>query len=191
MVRMREIIADYSGNVDGLSVHYYMESESSAFQQRNNARAFYAAITEHLTPSTTVTIRTTGNVVNSTDGAVVDSWSDSTSMTEDGTNTTDLAVAQATQVFVRLRTTLFWEGRRVQGGLYVPGLSVDRLTANGELDEAARADFETSANNLLLFTDEGRVIWSRPQPGRDGTLAGVTAAQVSAELSTQRRRRRA
>ena len=95
-------------------------------------------------------------------------------------------------------------GRQNRGRTYLPGIPNNVIEDNGRLTEAARADFQTAAQDFITAmaadTDQAFSVFSRPTydppragtsdptPPRTGHFTPITTALVDARVDTQRGR---
>lgn len=80
-------------------------------------------------------------------------------------------------------------GRRVRGRTYLVPLSNRAFDNEGTLDEGARTTLQVAANVLVLSTDLGLCVWSRPVNGVGGSSHLVTGAIVADKSAVLRSRR--
>lgn len=80
------------------------------------------------------------------------------------TNTSNMVPA-ANNMLLRLGTAGFTRGRRIEGKLYIPGLVVPNLQADGTLTASAVTSFANQAKAAFLPASPGAqpalVVWSR------------------------------
>lgn len=184
---MYEVITRWSsgGSSGGLTIMYADQAVNLA-DLRTALGTFWNALDNSLTTSTTWTVDTGGRTLDETTGTLTGFWSEPTVQAGVGA-LSGSAVANASQVLVRWRTTAIVAGRLVQGRTYVPGLGAG-LLANGEIAGTTRNGMAAAAENLA-DSASSISIWSRPKAGRPGSLHPVSSGDVWGELAVQRRRR--
>ncbi len=134
------------------------------------------------------TIPSSGDVFNSETGAVFDSWAGGSDQVIPGTATGTWAAG----VGVRIRwfTAGFVAGRRVVGTTFVVPLAAGVFGDDG-LPSVSLVDGLKGNAEILIDDMVGSFyVWSRPVPGRVGTVHAILSASVPRAVTSLASRRR-
>lgn len=97
-------------------------------------------------------------------------------------NTSNMVPA-ANNMLLRLGTAGFTRGRRIEGKLYIPGLVVANLQADGTLTAAAVTTFAADATSAFLPASPGSqpalVVWSRVGKNTHAVTAITTWSEMA------------
>jgi hypothetical protein len=124
---------------------------------------------------------------------VIDTATGKPTATEIATAVTDVAFSgtgtplpTVDQVVMRLKTSQFNLGRRLQGRIFVPGLNT-AANSGGRLDSVYKSSFDASFGGLIANTaTSGKwAIWSRKYKG----WASIDSATAWSEFGVMRSRR--
>lgn len=150
-------------------------------------QTFITGLMANLTDQVTLALPSEVRLIDDTDGSLVSANAITPAAATPGSVTSE-PVNDATQALVRLQTGSVYQGRRVQGRLFIPGVPSAALV-DGNLSAAMIASL-TTATAPLVAASLGVVIWSRPRPsGTPGASFDVSSRTVWSELAVLRRRR--
>nr|CRY97482.1 hypothetical protein [uncultured prokaryote] len=186
---MREVLIRWTlagGSSTVLNVLHYPDEPNIALQ-RESLGTFLTAMTPLLGKGTGWTIDTEGRQLDPATGILNGDWNDPTPYTGVAAGNATPAVANASSLLVRLKTSTITNGRRVQGRMFLPGFRNEYLL-NGDVAPG----LITVVNDALAAwagLPAGPVVWSRPVDGRPGSDAAVASGSVWSEWAVQRRRR--
>nr|CRY97420.1 hypothetical protein [uncultured prokaryote] len=191
---MYEILTDWqSANSPGGTSVMYLSEDQTVAQARSGLNGIYAQIGILLDDQTTATIRTEGKVIDATTGNVTEFWSDNVDQITEGLEA-GVPVPNVCQGLVRLLTDGLVNNRRLQGRVFIPGIS-EAFNGNGELSPDGQTILRNAFNGTYL-ADAKLLVWSRPFDGTDanptprqGSSSLVDSTSVWSEFAVQRRRR--
>lgn len=149
--------------------------------------AFFDDIKDLVAPGVTWTIPNGGDMINPSDGSLAGVWSG----TGGGTVVSTGSGAYAAGVGARIAwgTAGVVAGRRVRGSTFIVPLTINGYGTDGTLNDTARGTIASAAGDLLTALGAGFVIWSRPAPGRSGSMHAVTSTVTPDRVSWLRSRR--
>ena len=188
MTNMREILTNWSTATGGAgtTVMYFAESAASAAAQRAALGTFWGVVDNYLDSNTAWNVQSFGNVIESETGTLTGEWTESTPQGAAG-GVVGNALPNASQILVRWGTGVIYQGKRIRGRTFVPGVASTALV-EGEVGSAAVAAINTAAL-ALASAGVGFGVWSRPRVGVPGLHAAATTGTVWGEFAVQRRRR--
>ena len=195
MVAMRQIITRWTTPAGGAgrTIMYFSNSPNLA-TQRDQLNLLWLGCAPWMSNKVSWTVETSGDILESTDGQILGTWSNTASYTGTGALVAE-PVADATQVLIRWNTDQIVGRRRLRGRTFLPGLASTQVT-NGNLGGGAGTGIANSAENFCTFSNLGFGVWSRPiMTGevfndRPGAFHPALSSAVWGELARQRRRRR-
>lgn len=192
---LTEIITDWSTGSGraGLSVMYFDTSIIPITTTRNELADFWGAVDAYLDSNTRWTIRTTGRILDSSTGGLVNEWTETTLKTAFGA-VTGAAVADLAQVLVRWNTGEVVRGRFLKGRTFIPGYA-STLQAEGQVGSVQQGAIATAGQDLLAGAN--MQVWQRPfagsadpvRPPYVGSSRRAETSSVWAEFASQRNRR--
>jgi hypothetical protein len=166
--------------------NFYMGSTPSA-ADLVAVRNFWVAIGGLLPLSLTVTVPSSGDLVEDSNGAITGVWT-STSPGAPVAGSSAGAYSGASGAVVHWFTASIVAGRRLRGRTFLVPLAGAYDTA-GSLGTAAQTTLSTGAAGLVSALAGQLRVWSRPTPFRAGVSAPVTSSSVP-DLAAQLRSRR-
>ena len=159
---------------------FYSTDVSGSLQTALNT--FFQAIRNRIPNTATVHLATSGDVIESTTGALAGVWTSGTGFDMDGTDAGAFTLGVGPR-FV-WTTSGVTNGRRVRGAFFMCPSSGSTFGLNGRINAPVLTAFQTAANDLVAAASPGFVIWHRPTPGgSDGVAHPVTGAQVPSDPS--------
>lgn len=170
----------------GLSTFY--GDEGSGGLDPDDFLAFFDAIKSLLPAGTTITVPDGGDLLSDTSGTLGGSWSTPGSG--------GVVVGTANDVFAGgvgaraiWRTSGVVAGRRVNGATFLAPLRAGAYQADGTINGTDLATLDGAASALASAAGAGFVVWSRPAPGRVGSMHAVISGSVPDKVSWLRSRR--
>lgn len=150
-------------------------------------RTFFNALVTLLPSGLTIQVPSSGDVISESDGTITGAWSvGSTPAVVTGTAVASYA-GNAGAV-VHWLTAGVVVGRRVRGRTFLVPL-VSAYDTSGSLSSGALSTISTAAAAYVTGQGGVAVVWSRPAPGRSGSLHSITSSRVP-DLAVSLRSRR-
>lgn len=168
----------------GLSTFYFAGAHSGFTADLSD---FFQAIDNYFPIGTTVTVPSSGDLIEDSTGELTGTWSDPA--TGPGTGGGAGAFTQGVGVRVRWGTAGVVAGRRVRGATFLAPMDHDVFSADGTPDPTVRTVISTAASALVTASGSNMKVWSRPAPGRGGSSHTVVAADMPDTPSWLRSRR--
>lgn len=169
---------------DGVSTFYF---GATAAGIHAGLAAFFDAIKNQFPSTITWGIPGSGDVIDDATGALTGTWTDGADSTVVATGAPSFYV-QGAGARVKWLTSGIVAGRRVVGSTFLCPILGEKFSGAGALDDAMRTQFQTAADGLLGIST-ALLVYSRPAPGRAGSMHTVVAAQVPDKVSWLRSRR--
>jgi hypothetical protein len=154
-------------------------------------RAFFFSIADLWSSSTTFTFTNGGDVLESTDGSLVGTWTDGTTPASVTGTTSTNGEVQGVGLRVRWLADGIVGGRRVVGSTFLTGLNAGKFGTDGLVGAGVVSEVQAAANALITATDG--LVYSRerkadpthvpPIAHRDGTISPIMSAQVTNKVS--------
>lgn len=170
----------------GLSTFY--GDEGSGGLDPDDFLAFFDAIKGLLPNGTTITVPDGGDLLSHATGTLGGSWS------SPGTGGVVVGTAAATYA-AGVGARAIWRtggvvaGRRVNGATFLTPLTGGAYDLDGTINGTDLATLDNAASALASAAGPGFVVWSRPAPGRAGSMHAVTSGRVDDKVSWLRSRR--
>jgi len=184
LLRLRAVWSGAGVTGSGLSTFYFQDPATG---MSTDVKAAFEAIKSALPPSVTVTIPSSGDIIEDTTGALSGSWAEpGTGGTVVGTNASTFAAGVGYRV--KWRTGGIFKGRRVVGSTFVVPIGVNGYDSSGTITEVTRAAHEAIWNTLQADQAE-MAVWSRPDLSTPGESNLITAAEIPDKVSWLRSRR--
>lgn len=151
-------------------------------------RAFYDAVKSVLPTSTTWTVASSGDILDSASGALIGTWAEAAGAAVTGTDGTGWI--DGVGIRVKWLTSGVRNNRRVVGATFLVPSGKGGFSGNGQPDGTTQATVQSAAAALVTASAGHMRIWGRPHEGAsDGVSSVVTAASASGEVSWLRSRR--
>lgn len=185
---MQRLRVEWSGSgVVGPGLTTFYADEGAGSMDPSEVVTFFDSI-KALFPSTvTWTIPGEGDMLNEGTGELAGTWSASGGGTVAGTSSASYAAGVGARV--RWNTAGIVGGRRVRGSTFLVPLTVNHYDGQGTLESTAVSTLATAAGALVTGLAGALVVWSRPAPGRAGTMHAVTGSSLPDRVSWLRSRR--
>jgi hypothetical protein len=186
MADMKRIRCTWQGGgVIGPSVStFYFDDAHTGFQA--DLITFWDSVKTRLPSIVSVTVQGSGDVIESSTGALTGIWSEGSDTNVPGTGTAQCPQGVGGRiVWSTLGTT---NGRRVRGTTFMIPLDASMYDTLGTLS-ASRSDFVSAGNALLAASTNQLLIWTRPRPGTAGGINSVVSCDMPDKISTLRSRR--
>lgn len=168
----------------GVSVFY---SDAAATIPTGALGTFFNAVKTLIPSPITWTIPNTGDIVDSSTGTLVGSWTQGTSTVVSASGSGS-SYAAGSGAVVRWNTGGIVNGRRVRGRtFFVP--VVGAIYSSGRILGTQVAVFQAAANALVASSGPDLRIWHRPTAHVGGSAHAVTAAFVPDLAAVLRSRR--
>lgn len=191
--RMIRILITYTG-LEGMpavnTLHFAGTGQTAANEAAVKANNFVQAMKIYISSSVQITIDQVATEVNFLTGEIVAFYGISGTATVGTDSNQPLPIG--TSLLCTFQTGNVVRGRRLQGRIYVPGMT-EGLPAptTGTLAPASVVTLSGVLANTLGGTGAQFLVWSRPVvDGPDGQVGQVTQYGVSRILSNLRSRRR-
>lgn len=150
-------------------------------------RTFFNALVGNIPSGLTIQVPSSGDVISESTGEITGTWSvGSTPAVVTGTGSG--AYAGNAGAVVHWLTAGVVVGRRVRGRTFLVPLTGVYDTA-GSLSSAFLTSLTTAAAAYVTGQGGVAVVWSRPAPGRSGSLHSITSSRVP-DLAVSLRSRR-
>lgn len=173
--------------VTGPGVSTFYSSAVGVVGMADDVETFFSSNAAIFPDDVTITIPSGGDLIESTTGDLSGSWNDpGTGGTVTGTSAASFAAGVGIQV--RWRTDGIVAGRRVVGSTFLVPVFGGLFATDGTVNNADVTTILGRATTLITSMD-GMVIWSRPAPGRVGSISEVQSASVPDRVSWLRTRR--
>jgi hypothetical protein len=168
------------------NITHWLGNDTAAGAQLavDHVNQFYLAIGTLIDNAVTWTSGGTVEVIDPATGTLTGTFS--VVPATGGGASTALALPQATQGVVQLRTGSFKNGREIRGRIFVPGLTVDALATSGDLTTGAQSTLAGAANALQAWDAPALSVWSRAAPSQ---AVSVESTAVPLEFAVLRSRR--
>ena len=172
----------WSGSaVVGASTSTFYSTDVSGSLQLALA-TFFQAIRNRIPSTATVTLASSGDVIESTTGALSGVWTAGTGFSYNGTDAGAFTLGVGPR-FV-WNTGGVTNGRRVRGAFFMCPSSGSVFGLDGRINSSVLTGFQTAADALVTAASPGFVIWHRPSTGgSDGVAHPVTGATVPSDPS--------
>jgi len=150
-------------------------------------RAFWNALITYIPTGTTITVPSSGDVVDESTGTITGAWSGTanTVVTCTGTGT----YAGSAGACINWRTSLLIAGRRPIGRTFVVPLVSGSMDSGGTIATATLTGMGTAANTLITNLAGELKVWSRPRPALAGANVTVTSYNIPDMAAVLRTRR--
>lgn len=179
MMRVRAVVSGWSGG-PGLSTFYFTDATEGLAEAGHcvtRVRAALVAIAQWLPNSCSYQISPDVDIVNPIDGKVTDTLSGGTSAPVVGTSAGSSFLPTPVAGVIRLKTSTFLAGRRLQGRIFISPMATATNTAAGIPLSTLPLDAEAFIQALLDTgsTSPLSVIWRRPRKAKPLAVPPVTA----------------
>jgi hypothetical protein len=174
MYRIRTVINGGPGS-PWLSTMYFLESGGTALQAATAVSNFWGQVDSVLKNNVSWAVENDVTHIESTTGAPV-GLSSVTVPGGAGAAVGD-QMPPVTQGLIRWRTGVFAGTREIRGRTFVPGLTEQDSSVNGNLSSVAQVAFESAGATLIDDINSTFVIWSRAK------LQAAPAVTATAWLS--------
>jgi hypothetical protein len=162
---------------------------------------FFQNIVQHLPAAVSITVPSTGRLIDESNGKMTGVWNVAGGGTVAGTSANTFAPQSGAQV--KWDTGGFSNGRHVRGRMFIVPLSTSQYAATppGTLTPATCNNINTNATNMISQFSGNLVVWQRPlfvlgadgkptdELKRPGTVSTVTTATTPTKAATLRGRR--
>lgn len=151
-------------------------------------QAFIAGIADRFPSNTTLQIQNTGDTLNEVTGEITGAWSGAAQTAVVGTGSG--AYAAASGAHINWRTADVVNGRRVRGRTFLVPLYGGAYDSDGTIAATVLTDLRTNLATLLTaIVGNGAVVWHRPVNGANGSIHGITTADIPDKAAVLRSRR--
>lgn len=148
---------------------------------------FFTALVALIPNDVSIVVPSAGDAINEVNGAITGSWTDGNDVVVLGTSSSSFALG--TGVRVIWETNGIVAGRHVRGSTFLVPLSVSAFDTFGRTSAAAVTTINNAADAFLGQAASQPVVWSRPIPGRAGTVHDILSARTSSIPTSLRSRR--
>lgn len=196
LARVRIALSGWPGGPGVITEHYSQGSltgwDATAIEGLvEEVAARYDAQSSAFTTAVTLQVEASVGIFDSATGDLVDVIVSPTTpdpVDADGTNS---ALSRASQIGVRLLTSDFRNGRRVQGRLFWGPADGSMFDTDGTIKAAERASIAASFAASISGLGPRLAVWSRPSSpsATDGNWADVTTVVVATNPFVLRSRR--
>jgi hypothetical protein len=188
-MRLARFVVEWSGSmVKGRAVNVLHYGYDTGNPDTAALRAAYLPIAGRLPVGLTLTIPSSGDVIEDSTGALVGVWSGDTQQTIVGTANGSSAAGVGS--CIGWSTGAIVGTRKLRGRTFLSPLSIECYDLDGTLTTSALQSTQSVAAGLLGMG--GLMIWHRPTSSgaADGTSSGVLAYRVADRVSSLGSRRR-
>lgn len=196
MANVEKIVCTWNGLPGGVgnTVLYWQAGAYPGAQPA--VKTFFQGMAPFMPPSVSVTVPTTGEVLDETTGKMNNVWSTGSVLTIAGTATATAYTPQA-GALVQWNTAGFTNGRHVRGRTFIVPLSAGVYTSSGLLTASNATTMTGVATSFIANTGNSLVVWHRPvyskPPNstltRPGAMFVVTTGLVPTKTATLKGRR--
>ena len=173
------------GGVIGPSVStFFFSSTATGFKA--DLVTFYTAMITRIPSIVNVTVPGTGDILDSTTGALVGGWSDGSDVGVAGTGTAQCP--QGVGCRIVWITSGFSAGRRVRGSTFIVPADASLYSTDGTLG-AGVSTIAGAASALVAAQSPNFIVWTRPTGGSGGGVTPIDSAIVPDKIATLRSRR--
>ena len=167
----------------GLSTFYLQGTPTSLAP----LKTFFSAIAALVPSVVTVDIPNSGDVIESTTGALTGGWTATGGGAQAMSGTGNYSALSG--AYIRWQTPTVVNGRRLVGRTFIVPLTAGQYDSNGTLGAGAVTTLQNAADALVLAFP-GMGVWHRPgdDPG-SGIIAGWSSAKVPDRVTVLRSRR--
>lgn len=162
MANLYRIRTLWNGVVTGTAVSTFY---TTAVPDPVGIKAFWTAIKAQVPIGVTWTIKGSGDVIDETNGNLVNAWSSGNDLTESSSLASNVFAAPAGAI-VRLLTQSIVHNRRVQGRVFLVPLGIAALDNLGTLSSATMTTLTTAGNTLISGQTGHLAVWARPFAGK-------------------------
>lgn len=145
------------------------------------------AIKANFPDDVTFTVPGGGDTFDVATGNLNGTWSDGGGSTVTGTSASPFQLGAGFRV--KWNTGGIVNNRRVRGSTFMVPASNDCWASNGLMASATQASLSTALNTFFASVSGKLVIWSRPIPGRNGSMHEVTSYTLPTKPTALRSRR--
>lgn len=172
----------------GLTVCHFTGGGGTPAQASTDMAAFWQATNDRRGTGVTWTMNNEVLIVESDDGEILDAVA-VTAATGVGNAGGDDMPDQINGL-LRLTTGVYFNGRRLQGRIFLPGATESQSGPGGIPSGEYTADYDAAAATLLGSANSGLIVWRRPQPENSliGEFAVVSGATTKGTWATLRKR---
>lgn len=193
MLRIRSVSTGVAGSPWYTNMYFSGDSQGAADDAHDRVVAYWTALASVMINEVVTTVEGNVPVIEPTDGSLR-GFLGTTETSVAGTSTGD-PLPFAIQGLITTNTDTVRDNRRVQGKLYVPGMSETGNTDGTGTSPANLATMQDAADNLWsALPDTGLVVWSRPKgagspfpgPGLEAAVVSATPREFWAVLRSRR-----
>lgn len=189
MIRIDVVYTGLEGMPAVNGLYFAGDNQTAADEAAAAVSGWITDLQPVFSTSVSVDVSNTATQINEATGTIVD-FHAVDGATIQGTSTADPLPIGTSAIF-RFRTNAVVRGRRLQGRVFLPGMTESMVPAGGVLDAGGIAGLILTAAENLGGPSGVHVVWSRPVDGGPaGTTAPVTVYDVPAVLTSLRSRRR-
>lgn len=185
MTHIHRMVCPISAGLGGSGFQTYHVTDFAPAQAALNT--FWSAI-HNTWPSTfSVTLPTTGPIIEDTTGRLEGVWSGGGPLTVAGLGAGKYSAASG--YLIHWLTGSFLNGRQVRGKTFFVPIDPGTYDTNGTIDNTTRTTIEAAANALVAAA--GLLVWHRPteEAPSSGHAYPVTSAVVPDRVAVLRSRR--
>jgi hypothetical protein len=180
-------VAWSGGGLVGPGLSTFYEKPDSNVGGADAIFDFFDSLKSAITTAVTITVPSSGDIIEDTTGELVGTWSESgTGGAVVGTSAENFVMGTGARV--RWATGGIHGGHRVNGATYIAPLQISSFAGSGALADPFVVVLEASAD-ALLDALPGLCIWSRPRTGLAGASYTIESAVVPDKVSWLRSRR--
>jgi len=185
---MQRLRVEWSGPaVVGSGISTFYGDEGAGSLDPAEFVTFFDTIKNVIAPGVVWTVPNGGDQLNETTGELAGTWSGSGGGTVGSTGSGNFAVGVGARV--AWGTGGIVNGRRVRGSTFLVPIAANSYDAQGTISSGSLSSIQTAADGLISGLTGALVIWSRPVPGRAGSMHEVLSAAAPDRVSWLRSRR--
>ena len=169
----------------GLSTFYFASPGTIGIS--NLLTLFTTIAANDLPDDVTITVPGSGDRIDELTGTIIGGWTQSGGGSVTGGSSGSFAMGVGGRL--RWDTAGVVAGRHVRGTTFLVPMAGASYASDGRIGTTALTRINNALTTFLAAVSPNLVIWSRPAPGRLGSIHPVTLASCPAEISTVRSRR--
>lgn len=169
----------------GVSTHFFETPVSSISTDVGN---FYKECLKYCPPSVTVTIPSSGDLIDTADGSITGTWTHGGVQTWPGTAASNF-YAGGVGARIVWNTLGRKNNRRIKGSTFIVPLAASMYDTDGTLLAAPATDLKFRGDTLVTAQTGSMGIWSRPEAGAGGLFNSIVDCNSPDKVSWLRSRR--
>lgn len=184
LIRQR-VIWTGTGAIGGGITHFYFSA--SLVGSTSHLATWFGVIMQIVPVGTSVTIESSGDLVDSTTGALMGTWNDGTTTVVPATGTG--VWAAGTGMRLVFNTTGVTNNRRVRGSMFIVPMNAASYDSDGSVNNGIVSAQGTAATTFQSWASTNWFVWTKPKAGAGGKSNLITSVSVPDKVTSLRSRR--